>query len=116
MIFTKDIFDYKNLPSSVKKQLRLDSLENDKFREKIYNLFSIAKSQNIYKLNDSQIAVAYYRTYTSKDKSDLKTVRQIQAKLRSIIQYDNEYALKHPNEKLQKIERVENEKEWYTVR
>lgn len=114
MNYTKDIFDYRDLSPEIKKRLCLDSLESDVFREKIYNLFDIAKSMNINKLNETQIAVAYCRTYTSKDSSDIKTVKQIRSKLSSIVQCDNEYMKRHPDSNMKVLKRLADEK-CYTI-
>lgn len=115
MTNSKDIFDYRNLPESIKTKLQLDLAPNDVFRDKIYTLFSLAKQQNINKLNENQIAVAYYRKYTSKDNKDMKTVTQIRAKLRSMIVSESTYKSNHPNSTIKTLKRVENEKDFYTV-
>lgn len=115
MKYTKDIFDFKDLSQSIKRKLQLDSLKEDPFRDKIFNLFSIAKSQNLDKLNESQIAVGYFRTYTSQNAKDLKTVAQIRAKLRSIIKCDKIYNTTHPNSKIQTLRRVNDERKEYSL-
>ena len=115
MSYNKDIFDYRNLPQSIKTKLQLDLEPSDIFRDKIYTLFSLAKQQNINKLNENQIAVAYYRKYTIKDSKDIKTVDQIRAKLRSMISSEAAYKMKHPDSTIKTLKRVENEKECYTV-
>lgn len=115
MSYNKDIFDYRNLPQSIKTKLQLDLEPSDIFRDKIYTLFSLAKQQNINKLNENQIAVAYYRKYTTKDSKDIKTVDQIRAKLRSMISSEAAYKMKHPDSTIKTLKRVENEKECYTV-
>jgi len=114
MNYTKDIFDCKSLPVEVKKTLRLDTIEYDEFREKIYNLFNIAKSMNINKLNENQVAVAYYRTYTTKDANDIKTIKQIRSKLCSIVQCDSLYAKRHPESNMKVLKRLADEK-CYTI-
>lgn len=115
MTYTKDIFDYKNLPESVKRKLQLDLAPCDAFRDKIYTLFTLAKEQNINQLNENQIAVAYYRKYTTKDNNDIKTISQIRAKLRSMIYREDLYVKNHPNSNIKRLKRVENEKECYTI-
>ena len=111
MSYNKDIFDYRNLPQSIKAKLQLDLEPSDIFRDKIYTLFSLAKQQNINRLNENQIAVAYYRKYTTKDSKDIKTVDQIRAKLRSMISSEAAYKMKHPDSTIKTLKRVENEKE-----
>lgn len=107
MNYSKDIFDYTKLSEDVRMKLQIGDL----FRDKLYNLFKIAKSQNIDTLSDDQITVAYYRTYTSKDPKDLKTLQQIQGKLLTITR--NEYEQESNG---LKIEKVKNEKKWYTIK
>ena len=72
MNYSKNIFDYRKLSSEVKKQLKLDLGPNDVFTNKIRELFSIAKEQNIKDLSPDQITVAYYRKYTKENKKDIK--------------------------------------------
>ena len=115
MTYNKDIFDAKDLPVSIKRKLQIETLKEDPFRDKIFKLFSMAKSQNIHNLTDNQITVGYFRAYTSKNSQDFKTLSQIRAKLRSIIQYDKNYNLNHPESKIQTLKRVGNEKETYTI-
>lgn len=115
MKYNKDIFDYKDLSQSIKRKLQLESLKEDPFRDKIFNLFSIAKSQNLDKLSENQIAVGYFRTYTSQNPDDLKTLLQIKAKLRSIVQYDSVYNNNHPESKIQTLKRVNDERKEYAL-
>lgn len=115
MRYTKDIFDYRNLPQSVKETIKVDNMPTDPFRDKIYELFSIAKKENIPSLTNSQITVGYYRQYTTKDSKDFKTVEEIQSKLDSIIKSENRYIDKHPDYKLERLKKVDNEKHLYAV-
>lgn len=115
MNYSKNIFDYRKLPSEVKKQLKLDLGPNDVFTNKIRELFSIAKEQNIKDLSPDQITVAYYRKYTKENKKDIKTSEQIRAKLLNILASEKEYLKNHPDSQIKRLKRVNYEKETYTI-
>lgn len=113
MTYDISIFDYKDLPSAIKSKLQLEVGESDIFRGKIYNIFDMAKDCNIDKLDVNQIAVAYYRAYTTKNPKDIKTVSQLKAKLYNIVREDEKYKAKYPNSKVKTLKKVPNERSYF---
>lgn len=115
MKYTKDLFNYRNLPQNIKQLIKVDDMPTDSFRDKIYGLFSIAKKENIETLTTNQLAVGYYRQYTKKDNNDRKTPEDIESKINSIIKRETSYISKHPDYNLKRLKKVSNEKDTYTV-
>lgn len=109
MNYDKSIFDYRDLPVNVRADLGFDARKCDIFRDKICQLFAMAKDYNMNELSINQVTVAYYRTYTAKDKKDVKTLQQIRTKLYTMAREDSLYKQKYPNSDVKILKRIPNE-------
>ena len=83
----KNIFDLTDISDidpkvSIKVKPLCEPL-ND-FSSRIFNLFDIAKKNGIMALDFDQLTAAYYRVYTTNNKSDLKTRPQIYSKVHNM--------------------------------